>query len=45
MSFEINQVEEAEEDIKQGKIIVVFDDVTLENDDVFIAFNQINEIL
>jgi 3,4-dihydroxy 2-butanone 4-phosphate synthase/GTP cyclohydrolase II len=37
MLFELNKVEEAIEDIRQGKIVLVFDDVARENEGDFIA--------
>ena len=37
MSFQLNRVEEAIEDIRQGKIVLVFDDVARENEGDFIA--------
>ncbi|MBP1640308.1 MAG: ribBA [Bacteroidetes bacterium] len=37
MSLQLNTVEEAIEDIKQGKIVLVFDDVARENEGDFIA--------
>jgi 3,4-dihydroxy 2-butanone 4-phosphate synthase / GTP cyclohydrolase II len=37
MSFEFNRVEEAIEDIRQGKVVLVFDDVARENEGDFIA--------
>jgi 3,4-dihydroxy-2-butanone 4-phosphate synthase len=37
MSFQLNRVEEAIEDIRQGKIVLVFDDVARENEGDFIS--------
>jgi 3,4-dihydroxy 2-butanone 4-phosphate synthase / GTP cyclohydrolase II len=37
MSFQLNRLEEAIEDIQKGKIVIVFDDVARENEGDFIA--------